>query len=94
DLLSGILEAENACRVSATFSEVTQVVIDQLTNLKREEEMLLESNKTLRRKLQEVDAENSIQLPSQIRASDCINEPPQREKFFEPLMCHPSLQIG
>ncbi|CAL9114861.1 agamous-like MADS-box protein MADS2 isoform X2 [Musa acuminata AAA Group] len=75
-------------------STKTQVIIDQLTGLKREEQMLLESNKTLRRKLQEVDAENSIRLPSQIRASNCIDEPPQPEKFFEPLVCHPSLQIG
>ncbi|URD92016.1 hypothetical protein MUK42_01569 [Musa troglodytarum] len=75
-------------------STKTQVIIDQLTDLKREEQMLLESNKTLSRKLQEVDAETSIQLPSQIRASNCINEPPQPEKFFEPLACHPSLQIG
>ncbi|RWW11871.1 hypothetical protein GW17_00024487 [Ensete ventricosum] len=39
--------------INAFMRKVTQVVIDQLTNLKREEEMLLESNKTLRRKVRQ-----------------------------------------
>ncbi|URE30390.1 hypothetical protein MUK42_36607 [Musa troglodytarum] len=75
-------------------STKTQVTVDQLTDLKRKEQMLLESNKTLRRKLQEVSTENFLQLSSQIGASNTVNVPPRPEKFFQPLACDPSLQIG
>lgn len=74
-------------------STKTQVIIDQITDLKRKEHMLLESNKTLRRKLQEVSTENLLQLSSQIGASNTVNVPPRPEKFFQPLACDPSLQI-
>ncbi|CAL9149535.1 unnamed protein product [Musa hybrid cultivar] len=74
-------------------STKTQVIIDQLTDLKRKEHMLLESNKTLRRKLQEVSSENLLQLSSQIGASNTVNVPPRPEQFFQPLACDPSLQI-
>ncbi|CAL9131971.1 unnamed protein product [Musa textilis] len=75
-------------------STKTQVTVDQLMDLKRKEQMLLESNKTLRRKLQEVSTENFLQLSSQIGASNTVNVPPRPEKFFQPLACDPSLQIG
>ncbi|CAL9039695.1 agamous-like MADS-box protein MADS2 [Musa acuminata AAA Group] len=74
-------------------STKTQVIIDQLSDLKRKEHMLLESNKTLRRKLQEVSSENLLQLSSQIGASNTVNVPPRPEQFFQPLACDPSLQI-
>ncbi|CAL9768420.1 unnamed protein product [Musa acuminata subsp. burmannicoides] len=74
-------------------STKTQVIIDQLSDLKRKEHMLLESNKTLRRKLQEVSSENLLQLSSQIGASNTVNLPPRPEQFFQPLACDPSLQI-
>ncbi|KAJ8491895.1 hypothetical protein OPV22_013616 [Ensete ventricosum] len=75
-------------------STKTQVIVDQLTDLKRKEHMLLESNKTLRRKLQEVSTENLLQLSSQIGASSTVNVPHRPENFFQPLASDPSLQIG
>ncbi|XP_008811034.2 agamous-like MADS-box protein MADS2 isoform X2 [Phoenix dactylifera] len=79
-------------------STKTQLMLDQLCDVKRKEQMLQEANKALRRKLEE-GTNNPLQLSWQNGANDvgnapCGGEPPQSQGFFQPLGCEPSLQIG
>uniref|UniRef100_A0A0A9A330 M31 n=1 Tax=Arundo donax TaxID=35708 RepID=A0A0A9A330_ARUDO len=81
-------------------SRKTQVLLDELCDLKRKEQMLQDANRTLKRKVNEADAVATPrpQLPWQ---SGCGNgdrdgilsdEPPQPEHFFQALEGNPSLQ--
>ncbi|XP_072989182.1 MADS-box protein EJ2-like isoform X1 [Typha latifolia] len=79
-------------------SRKTQVMLDQLSDLKRKEQMLQEANKAMRRKLQEARQEIPFQLSWEIGNDGALNntgdrEPEQTEAFFHPLGCGP-LQIG
>ncbi|THU44502.1 hypothetical protein C4D60_Mb02t08050 [Musa balbisiana] len=75
-------------------STKTQVIIDQLTDLKYKEQMLQESNNILRRKLEQVGAENLLSLSWLSGGSHSADEPPRIEGFFQPLECDPSSQTG
>lgn len=78
-------------------SRKTQVLLDELCDLKRKEQMLQDANRSLKKKLDEIEVEATPpQLPWQ---GDCgggggvlIDEPPQPEHFFQALECQPSLQ--
>nr|XP_018676547.1 PREDICTED: MADS-box transcription factor 1-like isoform X3 [Musa acuminata subsp. malaccensis] len=61
-------------------STKTQVIIDQLTDLKY--------------KLEEVGAENSLSLSWLSGGSHSADEPPRIEDFFQPPECDPSSQTG
>ncbi|XP_038994243.1 MADS-box protein 04g005320-like isoform X2 [Hibiscus syriacus] len=78
-------------------SRKMQMMIDQLSELQTKEEVLLETNRNLRRKLEESS--------SMIRSTWETGEqsvphnhpppvPPQSDGFFEPLHCDISLQMG
>lgn len=81
-------------------STKTQLMLDELSDLKGKEHMLQDANQLLRRKLQEAGVENALRQswencsrdsgPSM--PSDC--QPAQPERFFQLLACDPSLQIG
>ncbi|XVF43264.1 hypothetical protein PTKIN_Ptkin02bG0026200 [Pterospermum kingtungense] len=75
-------------------STQTQLLFEQLSELQREEEILLETNRNLRRKLEE----NSSTIPASWEIGEQIitynNPPPQSEGYFEPLQNNGSLQIG
>ncbi|XP_010936438.1 agamous-like MADS-box protein MADS2 [Elaeis guineensis] len=93
-------QLENQIEISLKHirSKKTQLMLDQLCDLERKEQMLQEANKALRRRLEE-DTINSLQLSWQNGANvvgnaPCDGEPPQTEGFFQPLGCEPSLQIG
>ncbi|XP_068656114.1 agamous-like MADS-box protein MADS2 [Aristolochia californica] len=77
-------------------STKTQFMLDQLSDLKRKEQMLLESNRALKKKWEECDAESSLQLSwennGQTIAYD--RQSAQSEVFFQPLQCDHALQIG
>ncbi|CAL9066173.1 MADS-box protein EJ2-like isoform X1 [Musa acuminata AAA Group] len=75
-------------------STKTQVIIDQLTDLKYKEQMLQESNNILRTKLEEVGAENLLSLSWLSGGSHSADEPPRIEDFFQPPECDPSSQTG
>ncbi|URD86368.1 hypothetical protein MUK42_27163 [Musa troglodytarum] len=75
-------------------STKTQVIIDQLTDLKYKEQMLQESNNILRTKLEEVGAENLLSLSWLSGGSHSGDDPPRIEEFFLPPERDPSLQTG
>ncbi|GLT61980.1 hypothetical protein SLA2020_346500 [Shorea laevis] len=74
----------------------TQYMLDQLSDLQNKEHMLLEANRALTIKLEEISARN------QLRASwdggdpnvSYNNQQAQSQDLFQPLECNPTLQIG
>ncbi|KAF1859786.1 hypothetical protein Lal_00027968 [Lupinus albus] len=76
-------------------STKTQFMLDQLSDLQNKEHMLVEANRGLTMKLEEInsrnqyrqweDAEQSMQYGAQNAHS---------QGFFQPLECNPTLQIG
>ncbi|KAL5751426.1 hypothetical protein ACOSP7_026029 [Xanthoceras sorbifolium] len=81
-------------------STKTQFMLDQLADLHKREQMLLEVNKALRRKMEESSAQVPLRLPWE--ATGCQNipysrlppPPPQSDGFFHPLPINSNLQIG
>ncbi|KAL8161444.1 hypothetical protein V2J09_012933 [Rumex salicifolius] len=83
-------------------STMTQILLDQLADLQRKEENLLESNRSLKHELEESLA--SLQMPTQdaeVAAdnaprgrNDLQLQPAQQEAFFEALNCDSTLQLG
>ncbi|KAL6636890.1 hypothetical protein ACP70R_024462 [Stipagrostis hirtigluma subsp. patula] len=76
---------------------ITQVLVDELCDLKRKEQMLQDANRALKRKLDEADAEAAphTNLPWQGGGggTDMLSDdPPQLEHFFQALEGNPSLQ--
>ncbi|XP_022725801.1 MADS-box protein CMB1-like [Durio zibethinus] len=75
-------------------SSKMQFMFDQLSELQRKEEILLETNRILKRKLDE--STSTLQSSWEIgeQSIPYNHPPPQSEGFFEPLQCSSSLQIG
>ncbi|XP_059641950.1 agamous-like MADS-box protein MADS2 [Cornus florida] len=77
-------------------STKTQFMLDQLADLQRREHMLAESNKVLRRKLEENTVEMPLRLSWESGAQTIPYNPhpAQSEGFFQPLGLNSTLQIG
>ncbi|XP_058195356.1 agamous-like MADS-box protein MADS2 [Rhododendron vialii] len=77
-------------------STKTQAMLDQLADLQRKEQMLTESNKALRRKLEELSNEVPFQVSWEAgeQAIPYNRLPPPSEGFFQPLRLHSTLQNG
>ncbi|KAJ7956500.1 MADS-box transcription factor [Quillaja saponaria] len=78
-------------------STKTQFMLDQLVDLQNRKQMLDETNKALRRKLEESSFEASHRLAWEAGGHNFQYNrlPPQTEGFFQPLQgVHPNLQIG
>nr|BAC80255.1 MADS-box transcription factor [Houttuynia cordata] len=77
-------------------STKTQALLDQLSDLRRKEQQMLESNKILKKKLAEHGPENLLQLAWQScgQSNPYSRQPAHSEAFFQPLDCNPTLQIG
>lgn len=74
----------------------TQCMFDQLSDLKRKEQILVDANRGLRRKIEEMGMENPNQI-SWESGGECISynrQPPTSQGFFQPLDCDPTLHIG
>ncbi|KAK9106768.1 hypothetical protein Syun_022779 [Stephania yunnanensis] len=98
------LEHQLEVSVRQIRSTKNQFMLDQLANLQKKEQMLQEVNKTMRKKLDEINAQklkeinahNHIQLSweaKEQRKRKYSNQPPEVEKFFQPLDCNATLQI-
>nr|ADC79706.1 SEPALLATA3-like protein [Euptelea pleiosperma] len=74
----------------------TQYMLDQLTDLQRREQVLSESNKNLRRRLEEGSQANPHQWDLSAHGVGYGRQQPQAqgEGFYHPLECEPTLQIG
>nr|ACB69510.1 SEPALLATA3-like MADS-box protein [Crocus sativus] len=74
----------------------TQCMLDQLGDLQRKEHMLCEANRSLRKTLEESNQANHQQVwesnANAIAYDRQANQ--QREEFYQPLDCQPTLHIG
>ncbi|KAK1565697.1 hypothetical protein Q3G72_032813 [Acer saccharum] len=78
-------------------STKTQFMLDQLADLHKREQMLLEANKALRRKMEESSAQVPLRLAWEATGPQNITYnrlPPQSDAFFQPLPSNSDLQIG
>ncbi|XWS23066.1 hypothetical protein CRYUN_Cryun29cG0089800 [Craigia yunnanensis] len=71
-----------------------QFMLDQLSDLQRKEDILLETNRNLRRKLDESTSALRSSWETGEQSIPYNHPPPQSEGFFEPLQCSSSVQIG
>ncbi|KMZ74489.1 hypothetical protein ZOSMA_127G00090 [Zostera marina] len=95
------LENQIEMSLRSIRSVKTQLMADQLNDLKRKEEMLQETNHALRRKEYCVSENICLQLAWENNRETAGSEfqqfdphTTQPEGFFQPLGCDPSLQIG
>ncbi|XP_042006749.1 agamous-like MADS-box protein MADS2 isoform X2 [Salvia splendens] len=76
----------------------TQVMLDQLSDLQSKEKLMLDANKALERKLEEIYAANHLQQSWAVGGGDHSNNyaphHAQSQAFFQPLDCNSTLQIG
>ncbi|XP_021285782.1 MADS-box protein CMB1-like [Herrania umbratica] len=77
-------------------STKTQAMLDQLGDLQNREQMLVETNKSLRRKLEELSAQPPLRLAWEAGGPNIPYNrlPPHSEGFFQLLGGNSSLQIG
>ncbi|KAI9174920.1 hypothetical protein LWI28_024582 [Acer negundo] len=78
-------------------STKTQFMLDQLADLHKREQMLLEANKALRRKMEESSAQVPLRPAWEATGPQSITYnrlPPQSDGFFQPLPSNSDLQIG
>eukprot|EP00262_Sarcandra_glabra_P008886 TRINITY_DN22821_c0_g1_i1.p1 TRINITY_DN22821_c0_g1~~TRINITY_DN22821_c0_g1_i1.p1 ORF type:complete len:179 (+),score=31.17 TRINITY_DN22821_c0_g1_i1:400-936(+) len=90
------LERQLEMSLKQIRSTKTQYMLDQLSDLKKKEQMLQEANRALKIKLDEASAENNLQLSWEAGGQDISygHERAQTEGFFQPLQCDSTLQIG
>ncbi|XP_057542053.1 agamous-like MADS-box protein MADS4 isoform X2 [Amaranthus tricolor] len=78
----------------------TQFMVDQLTELQKQDHMLNEANRNLKQRvgyilpLIEASQANSLQWNMQDVGYDRQPAPPHDDAFFHPLECEPTLHIG
>ncbi|KAL8471827.1 hypothetical protein ACS0TY_028529 [Phlomoides rotata] len=74
----------------------TQVMLDQLSDLQSKDKMMVDTNKALERKLEEIYAANQLQHSwgEQTNSYGHHHHHPQSQGFFQPLDCNSTLQIG
>lgn len=90
------LERQLETTLKQIRSTKTQCMIDKLHELHNTEQALLETNRTLRAKLDEFGTENQF-VSSWERGEQSIqygHPHPQTHGFFQPIECNPTLQIG
>ncbi|KAK1273077.1 hypothetical protein QJS04_geneDACA021460 [Acorus gramineus] len=90
------LESQLEMSLKQVRSTKTQYMLDQLCELKRKEQTLQEANRSLKRKLDEYNSENPLQLSWDNGGSNVPygRQPTHSEDFFQPLPVDPSLHIG
>ncbi|KAK3413499.1 agamous-like MADS-box protein MADS2 [Eucalyptus grandis] len=90
------LERQLEASLKHIRSTKTQCMLDQLSDLQDKEQSLMEANRALTLKLDEVCARNNLRPPWEAGdPSMTYGQPhPQSQEFFQPLECNPTLQIG
>ncbi|XWS36851.1 hypothetical protein CRYUN_Cryun20dG0121200 [Craigia yunnanensis] len=74
----------------------TQYMLDQLSDLQNKEQMLMEANRALSIKLDEISTRNQFQASWEAgeQSVSFSNQQTQSQGLFQPLECNPTLQIG
>ncbi|MED6209491.1 Alpha-glucosidase 2 [Stylosanthes scabra] len=94
------LERQLDSSLKQVRSTKTQFMLDQLTDLQNKEQMLVDVNRTLSMKLEEINSRNQFRQPSSWEAGDqsmqygAPHNAHSSQGFFQPLDCNPTLQIG
>nr|AXR70631.1 MADS-box 9 [Momordica dioica] len=93
------LERQLVSSLKQVRSTKTQYMLDQLSDLQNKEQMLIETNRALQIKLEEISSRNNIRLTWEggeqgAMAYGSQHHQAQTQGFFQPLDCNPTLQIG
>ncbi|XVF20862.1 hypothetical protein REPUB_Repub12eG0039700 [Reevesia pubescens] len=77
-------------------STKTQYMLDQLSDIQNKEQMLMEANRALSIKLDEISARNQFRASWEAGEQSVTysNQQAQSQVLFQPLECDPTLQIG
>ncbi|XP_060672560.1 agamous-like MADS-box protein MADS2 isoform X2 [Ziziphus jujuba] len=84
-------------QVRSTKALQTQYMLDQLSDLQNKEQMLIESNRALTIKLDEISSRNHLRQTWEGGDQQTLSYAPQHAQsqgFFQALDCNPTLQIG
>ncbi|WJX62861.1 Developmental protein SEPALLATA [Trifolium repens] len=88
------LERQLDSSLKTIRSNKTQHMLDQLSDLQRKEEMLLETNNILRNKLEEINVTLQPSWESREQNVPYGCHPHQSEGYYEKARCNSTLQIG
>ncbi|KAG5247437.1 developmental protein [Salix suchowensis] len=91
------LERQLESSLNQVRSTKTQFMLDQLADLQNKEHMLLEANRGLTIKLDEISSRNSLRPPWEGDDQQNMSyghHHAQSQGLFQPLECNPTLQIG
>ncbi|XP_041007826.1 agamous-like MADS-box protein MADS2 isoform X1 [Juglans microcarpa x Juglans regia] len=91
------LERQLESTLKQVRSTKTQHMLDQLSDLQNKEQLLLDSNRALTMKLDEICSRNHLRQSWDQGGEQNISYGPQNAQihgFFQPLDCNPTLQIG
>ncbi|XP_021905358.1 developmental protein SEPALLATA 1-like, partial [Carica papaya] len=90
------LERQLESSLKHVRSTKTQYMLDQLTDLQNKEHMLLEANRALTIKLDEISARNHLRVAWEGSEQNVSygHQHAQSQGLFQPLECNPTLQIG
>ncbi|KAF3944841.1 hypothetical protein ACB098_01G226900 [Castanea mollissima] len=90
------LERQLDSSLKQVRSTKTQYMLDQLSDLQNKEHLLVEANRALTIKLDEISSRNNLRQ-SWEGGEQSMSYGPQNahsQSFFQPLDCNPTLQIG
>ncbi|WCJ25530.1 Agamous-like MADS-box protein MADS2 [Euphorbia peplus] len=92
------LERQLESSLKQVRSTKTQYMLDQLSDLQSKEQVLLESNRALQIKLEDISARTNLRISweggEQSMSYGQQQHHPQSQELFQPLECNPTLQIG
>ncbi|PNX71264.1 developmental protein sepallata 2-like protein, partial [Trifolium pratense] len=93
------LERQLDSSLKQVRSTKTQFMLDQLADLQNKEHMLVEANRSLTMKLEEMNIDTRNQYRQTWEAGDQSmaygnHQNAHSQSFFQPLDCNPTLQIG
>ncbi|KAF7822372.1 developmental protein SEPALLATA 1-like isoform X2 [Senna tora] len=90
------LERQLDSSLKQVRSTKTQYMLDQLGDLQNKEQMLVEANRALTMKLEEINARNHYRQSWEAgdQSMPYASQNANSQGFFQPLECNPTLQIG
>nr|KYP40409.1 Developmental protein SEPALLATA 2 [Cajanus cajan] len=90
------LERQLDSSLKQVRSTKTQFMLDQLADLQNKEHMLVEANRALTMKLEEINSRNQYRQTWEAgdQSMQYGTQNAHSQGFFQPLECNPTLQIG
>ncbi|KAG4958649.1 hypothetical protein AAZX31_13G038600 [Glycine max] len=90
------LERQLDSSLKQVRSTKTQFMLDQLADLQNKEHMLVEANRSLTMKLEEINSRNQYRQTWEAgeQSMSYGTQNAHSQGFFQPLECNPTLQIG